>query len=602
MRVDSGWTHSYADVRGVAEGEPQVPYALHLTNSAHRFEHVVFDLDTTRTSDGVGQVWRDAETLLELLHEAGLEHVVAASGPSGGIHVWVPVSEDEGLAAVDVAALARSAGRQLPSLDIGPLCNPVSGAVRPPGSPHRAGGRSELLHPAAPEDALTVFDTDANTAAKFAALAESFGAGTEEGAAAADEAIETRIDREAVRLRGRRSPMPETVRHLLDTPPPKDASAHLFSILTRLALARWSQADVAALAAAEPDAPGLEHLCTLRIGRGRRLRLRADREALLVRQWHRAVERAASWAPSHRRVERDLSGLRAVAAQMLAAESCGAWWSGQAGQADRRVLVAVALVALTAGQEEVDVDIRRLAQMAGVGRSTAHRALERLCADGRLAVAEQARGQLATRYRLIPVDQWKHPVPGWDTREPAPTGALRSEGVLPTREDLLARARARLEITQHDVWAEGFRGQHRGLGRHVEATYAALTEVAHLDSVNVADLRERTGYTAATTRRHLHTLARYGLIDPTTLAPTEPAASAMDAAATTLGTTGTRDAREARYEAERQVWAAWQAELARLRAPIALRPRRRRGERYARTPAGRPDHAAQLARHLAAAA
>src|SRR5699024_6137794 len=167
-------THTYARTHGVADGEPQdMPYALHLTNDAHRYAHVVFDLDVSR--DGLAGVWRDADTLTGALAEAGLEHVVSRSGPGGGIHVWVPVSAEEGLDPVDVAALARAAARYLPSLDTGALTNPSTGAVRPPGAPHRAGGRADLLHPAAPEDALSVFDTAANTRERFGALAEAFG-------------------------------------------------------------------------------------------------------------------------------------------------------------------------------------------------------------------------------------------------------------------------------------------------------------------------------------------------------------------------------------------------------------------------------------------
>src|SRR5699024_7634792 len=73
VRVDPDGTHTYARTHGVAYGEPQdMPYALHLTNDAHRYAHVVFDLDTSR--DGLAGVWRDADTLTGMLAEAGLEH------------------------------------------------------------------------------------------------------------------------------------------------------------------------------------------------------------------------------------------------------------------------------------------------------------------------------------------------------------------------------------------------------------------------------------------------------------------------------------------------------------------------------------------------
>lgn len=604
VRVDSNGDHTYARVHYVAAGEPQVPYALHLTTTSHRYAHVVFDLDTGRHPDGVGAVWRDADLLLEHLEAQSLEYVVAESGPTGGIHVWVPVSDEDGLDADDVARLARTVAHHLPSLDIGMLTSPAKGAVRPPGAPHRHGGRSRLLHPATADDALSVFDTTANTAARFEALAVALGVKEleEAEAASAEEAAE-RIDHQAVRLRGRRRPMPDMVRHLLHSDPGADTSAHLGRILPRLALARWSLADVRALVAAEPDAPGLEHLRTRRFGTGRRPRPPEEQQARLEHQWKRAVEFAAGLAPSGDRAERDLSGLRAVAAQALEAEADPSWWTHQAGQSDRRVLLAVHLVALTACVTEVDVDVRRVAQLAGVGKSTAHRALVRLCQDARLTQVAPAEGQRSARYRLLPRDQWISPThPGGTQVEHAPATDTPQQTPLPTREDLLTRLRERLEIAQHDVWAEHSPTHPRGLGRHVELTYAALADQsAHLDAVDLESVAARTGYSTATTVRHLRILARNGLINPVTLAPTTPAASAMDAAAARLGTQGVRAARERRYTAERAVYAAWLTELERLRAPVALRPRVRPGDRYARTLGGDPDHATQLARHLAAA-
>lgn len=599
VRVDSDGDHTYARVHYVAAGEPQgVPYALHLTTTSHRYAHVVFDLDTGRHPDGVGAVWRDANTLLEHLDAQGLEHVVAESGPAGGIHVWVPVADEDGLDADDVKRLARAAARHLPSLDIGMLCNPATGAVRPPGAPHRNGGRARLLHPAGPIDALAVFRTRANTAVAFERLALALGVEDLE-AEQAEVAREsgTRIDHGAMRLRGRRRPMPDRVRLLLDSGA-MDASAHLFSVFIHLALARWSRADVRELVKAEPDAPGLEHLRTARSGTGRRLRRPEESEAVLERQWQRAVESAAAFAPASDRAERDATVPRALAAQALEAVADPVWWTAQAGQADRRALLAVHLVALTACVVEVDVDVRRVAEEAGIGRSTAHRALERLCRDGRLTRISAGEGQHSARYRLLPRDQW---IQGGTQGEPTPGGEHPQGSFLPSREDLLTRLRDRLEQAQHDVWAEWSPTHPRGLGRHVELTYTALTEWnTHLDTVNLEVLAARTGYSTATTASHLRILAEHGLIHRRTLRPRTPAVKAMGRAAARLGTKGVSTARRLRHTAERAVFAAWQDELTRMRTPLALRPRTRRSERYARTPAGRPDHAAELARRLAA--
>lgn len=603
VRVDPDGSHRYADadVRPVAEGEPQAPYALHLTDDAHQFRFVVFDLDSGRHPDGVGAVWRDAEQLMEHLEAQGLEYVVAASGPAGGIHVWVPVSEAKGLDAGEVERLARAAARHLPSLDFGMLCNPARGAVRPPGSPHRAGGRSELRYPISPEAALAVFRTEANTAEAFERLAVALGVEETEPEQAGEV---TGIDEKAMRLRGRRRPMPEMVRHLLGAES-TDASAHLFSIFKRLALARWSRAEVRDLVGVEPDAPGLEHLRTAaRSGMGRRPRRPEERAALLDRQWERAVRSAAATAPSTDRTERDSALPRALAAQALAAVADPVWWSGQAGQCDRRALLAVHLIALTACVVEVDVDVRRLAQTAGISKSTAAQALKRLCWDQRLERTAEGQGQHSHRYRLLPIDQWVFPNEGGRTQgEPTPGGNTPQEGFLPSREDLTARLRDRLEQAQHDVWAEYSPTHPRGLGRHVELTYTVLAELsAHLDTVDLKTLSARTGYSTATTAAHLRALVQYRLIEARTLRPRTPAATAMNRAATRLGTRGVAKSRERRYAAERAVFAAWQDEVARRRTPLALRHRRRRRDRYATRPDGSFDHSAQIARHLVAAA
>ncbi|MFE9247147.1 hypothetical protein [Nocardiopsis sp. NPDC006938] len=604
MRVDPAADHSYPRVSRVEAGEPECPYALHLTNADHEYEFVVFDLDVSR--GGQAAVWRDADTITTLLAEHGLEHLVSRSGPGGGIHVWVPVSGD-GLEADVVARLARAAALRLPTLDITPLTTPSTGAVRPPGAPHRTGGRAELLHPVDLDEALMVCDTDSNTLSRFEALAEAFGAtelDTEEAAAAAVAA--ERVDPVEVRLHGRRSPMPDMVRHLLDSAP-DDPSAHLARILPRLALARWSLADVRRMVANDPTAPGLEHLRTRSFGSRRVRRTESDFTARLTRKWRKAVEFAARLAPGVERAERDLLALRGIGAAVL--EAVGEHpelWTEEAGPADRSTLVGVLHTALKASAQdgEVDVDIRRLALATGLGKSTVARALQRLRRDGRLVQTAEAEGTLAARWRLVHPDHWAGVAAGetgGTQGNPAPPVHPAPGVHLESVEDLLHRTTSYLEAVAHEVFAEHSPTHPRGLGRHVARTYAALVETApHLYTVDTQALAHRTGHSEARTARHLRILAEHGLIDSHTGLPTDTAA--LDAAAAHLGTTGVHAARERRYEAERAAHAAWQAEMARLRAPVALRPCTRSADRYARTSDRRPDHGAQIARHLAAAA
>lgn len=608
MRVDPDGSHAYALVSRVDAGEPECPYALHLTNHDREYEYVVFDLDVSR--GGQVAVWRDADTITTLLAEHGLDHLVVRSGPGGGIHVWVPTSGEHGLEADVVARLARAAERRLPTLDIVPLTSPSTGAVRPPGAPHRTGGRAELLHPADLDDALMVFDTAANTVTKFADLAAALGAAeldVEEEAAAAMAA--ERIDPVAVCLRGRRSPMPDMVRYLLDSDPGGDPSAHLARILPRLALARWSLADVRRLVESDPTAPGLEHLRSRRFGPGRprRPRTETDRTARLERKWRQAVTFAAQLAPAVERTERDLGALRGIGAAVLEAViDHPELWSAEAGPADQRTLAGVLRVALAACAEdaEVDIDVRRLALATGLGKSTVARALQRLRRDGRLVQAAESEGTHAARWRLVHPDHWTDVCPG-DTGgtqgNPAPPTGPHPGGHLDSREDLLHRVESYLEVLSHEVWAEHSPTHARGLGRHVARTYAVLVEHGpHLYTVDTEHVARLTGYPLARTARHLSILAEHGLIDAHTGLPTDTVA--LDAAATRLGTVGVHAARERRYAAEREAHAAWQEEVARMRTPVVLRLVRPRAERYARTPSGRPDHAAQLAVVLAAAA
>lgn len=609
VRIDPDRSHSYGETSRADAGEPECPYALHLTDHDRRYRYVVFDLDTSRHEDGTAAVWRDADTLTGLLDEAGLGHMVVRSGPAGGIHVWVTVSAEEGMDPVEVARLGRAAARRLPTLDVGPLSERGTGAVRPPGSPHRAGGRAELLYPADPSDALMVCDTATNTAARFEALASAFGAeemDAEEEAAAVER--EGRIDTAAMRLRGRRRPMPATVRELLDTDPGADPSAHLARILPGLALARWSLEDVRALVATEPAAPGLEHLRTRRFGTGRVPRREDDRRARLVRKWRHAVNFAARMAPAAARVESvecDLIGLRETGAAVLEAVAAPGRWTEEAGPADQMTLLGVLGVALKAcaPDGEVDVDVRRLALATGFGKSTVARALHRLRRDGRLVQAGEAEGTRSARWRLVHPTQWTDNTPGetgGTQGDHAPATGTPPQTPPPTRGELLERIQARLDLSAHEVWSGHSLTHAPGLGHHVEQTYAALVEhQAHLYAIDPDSVSVLTGYSTARTARHLRILAHHGLIDPHSALPTDTAA--LDAAAARLGTVGVRAARERRYDAERAAHAAWHEEVARLRAPVALRPRTRPTDRYARR-GGRPAHGLQIARHLAAAA
>src|SRR5690606_28980011 len=213
VRLDVARRHAYprSDEAVVGAEPPAVPFAVYLGDEAGRMRMVVFDLDAhTGDAAAVGRVWADADALLAVLDEAGLDYYVSSSGPSGGVHVWVPVSGEEGLDEALAKRIGAAAKKTLASLDTS--CLHANGLVRPPGSPHRAGGRAELIHPAHPADALSVVDTENNTPEAFEGLAVLLGAdevGAGEDAQDDAAAAAGRIDPVAQRLRGRRVPMPD---------------------------------------------------------------------------------------------------------------------------------------------------------------------------------------------------------------------------------------------------------------------------------------------------------------------------------------------------------------------------------------------------------
>ena len=130
----------YPHVAQVSGPAPVVPWAVHLTDGHRQFHLIAFDLDL---SQGDGNVLRDCRRLTRWLDELAIEYTIAQSGPSGGRHVWLSLLEP--IAAHEVAQLADAVALALPTLDVSSLKNPATGAVRPPGAPHRRGGHSVVL-------------------------------------------------------------------------------------------------------------------------------------------------------------------------------------------------------------------------------------------------------------------------------------------------------------------------------------------------------------------------------------------------------------------------------------------------------------------------
>ena len=214
--------NSYPDTAPVSGPAPDRPYAVHLTDNRGRYTLLGFDLDTRH-----GPVTADLARLHALLDRARLPHVTCASGPGGGRHVWVALAEP--VTAVVVAGIARGLAGMLPSLDTAPLLNPRTGALRPPGAPHRSGGTSQVIA----GDIRTLLHPTADTSQVL----------TLAGLIAHDQAIAAAADTAAPSigtdehghpyLPGERRPLPARSQAALTTPlpPGTDASAVLAAVL-----------------------------------------------------------------------------------------------------------------------------------------------------------------------------------------------------------------------------------------------------------------------------------------------------------------------------------------------------------------------------------
>ena len=140
--ADGSIANSYSCTSPLDGIDPAVPWAVLLADTAGCFRLLAFDFDA-KPPQAVGAAAAHEQECSELLTRHDIPHVVCASGPGGGRHVWIALAEHA--PAETVRELASLAAAAWPSLDVTPLMNPATGCVRPPGAPHRNGGRSTVL-------------------------------------------------------------------------------------------------------------------------------------------------------------------------------------------------------------------------------------------------------------------------------------------------------------------------------------------------------------------------------------------------------------------------------------------------------------------------
>lgn len=546
--VDGQPLNSYPLIHPVTGSRPWTPWAVHLADATGRFRLLCADLDAKASAV---QATADAARLSGLLAELGIDHLVCASGPTGGRHVWLGLSDP--LDAETVSALAHLLKVWLPTLDTAPLLNPTSGCVRPPGAPHRLGGNSQVI-----AGSVTVLThptvTTEQVHAMMVRLAEHVQTSTPTAQAGRRRPV-AEVDGLPF-LPGPKRALSASCWAMLEATPTGDLSAVLWRILCAAAAARWRYADVEALA----DAPGLEHARTLRDGvtrRPRPTRGPASPTAVLRRQWTRAVRAVADLAPSlegsdatfDTRVEIVTALVRTV--QRRADATPGRWGRSRAALAQRRILDALCLFHLQGVRvDEVEADVRRLALTCGLDRETARRSLLALAADGWIARTRPAAGRRGARWTIDPGGAIHTRVSGMLSQaDPRPAGtgpALRTT----LANDLADRQRAKA----HDAFAR------RGLGLEAGSLYGRLNEP--LDTLQCSRLQ---GWSLDKTTRILQRLSEVGLLERAGRCWQRTGREHLDRVAVELGTHGVGQRRADRYALERALWEWWRAELDALR-------------------------------------
>jgi len=561
--ADGHYSNEYATAAAIAGPAPTGPWAMYLADPAgYRF--LGFDLDAKR-----GNAGRDAGRLSLWLDECSIEHVVAASGPSGGRHVWIAL--DEPAAPTLVRELADLAGSLLPSLDKTPLTNPATGCLRPPGAPHRDGGISAVVRGRI--ETLQVAPTTLDELEQLRALLVDAGADVETPLTSIVRGMAIDVDGQPHLIGQRREPSAR-IRALLAAAPDADTSTTQAAVLVGLARARWRFRDVLELL---HTSPALEHSRTRARGAARvpvaadvaRRRLSAD--------WRRAVYYVASNPVAGDTLDEDFQARASAATDAVRAleeradSMPGLWGLDGPSQAARRrrgrysqraVLRALSLYLVQAARPIVEVDVRRLAQDTGYGREACRTALLALSTptvpgdpeSAWIVLVDHADGPHGATYRLSARFSTAAEERKWSqvaTRPAAPSAGADS------RSWWIRKLTTELQSIAQDVFAAPHSlGRTAGRSLHTLASGTVRT---------AADVAADAGLSVDAARRSLRRLAQHGLAERHPGGWSSRPETPPDAVAIALEVDGYLEARAERYRIERGAWGWWQAEVTWLR-------------------------------------
>jgi transcriptional regulator with XRE-family HTH domain/DNA-binding transcriptional ArsR family regulator len=624
------WANRYPAVTPVADANPRRPVAMHLFPAAGGHPRLwAFDFDSSMGGAGAAQA--QARDLALLLGTYGLPAVTVASGPSGGRHLWTaceqPLPADlVGRLREVCRTLSRHQAPQggrfsLSTLDTALWANERTGALRPPGAAHRAGGHAVLMHLDV-DEAVGVLSSGGalggvhRLVAALEKLARSRALGrartgpvgqqraavsgrplppsvATSGIGTRRRQIVTGPDGGSPALAGRR-PLSEQGKRALrqQLPSAADHSAHAWGVLVSFAAAGRTFDEVIRQVSEEKKSPGLEYFRSSRARAGRQSRGRQETHALLSRQWELAVECAARLSP---RTGGDSATSQVVAAEvrelLARMDADTGRWRRPSGPADEAVLHAVALIVLLSGRREVALDVRRGSLLTGFSPQTVNVAIrDRLIPDGwlrevapadprrrlaRTVALANGHGRRASRHPICVVSTLRS---GSDTSGNAPLGLA---------EHLLARLRACTASGASSLWGT--------LGHHVHRTLRAVEDGARTRR----EIQERTGYSRRTVAHHIQVLQDLGLVAAGKRTGCRRTRRSLRAALMASGRPDVAAERAVVFAVDRAVWAWWQAEEQWLKARRGQKPGRPAAEtgrgpgrrRYPRTAQGRPDHA-----------
>ncbi len=588
VREADGLLHmnQYPRLYRLGPDAPTTPWCIRLADDAGLYRLLCFDFDAKDGDDAVERAVDDCDALSRVLDELSIAHLVCQSSAGGGRHVWVGIRG--GASAEHVALVARTARASYRTLDHGMLLNPREGAARPPGSPHRDGSSSTLLHgsvEALTEPTTTVDDLNRLTAV----LAERAPTPRPEDSAPSGPVDDAHHAHRPLSRWGDG--------HMATVAGGDNPSWTGFMCLLAAASAGWSLLDVEHAA---KSAPGMEHYRTKKTGQGIR-RPRSDGEVAdrLEREWTKAHQYAALHRSlPDKREPADLTELSAIVTgvdELLKRflVNPGRWGRTESAVSQRSILTALAYLTLQTGKQVVAASIRDLGLMVGLGRTTAADALRALAGAGFIERVHRHDGGNAAEWRLLPhfstAPGAVRSQPLNNTRPPTELFMLRTE--------LVRTIEGGLTDQVHDLFTR------HGLGHLAGRLYALLREHAFLTVESAARL---LGVTARHTTLILSRLRRSRLIVKHAEGWARARRDARDRASRILGVAGTLKARFELYQLEREVWAWWLAEHSTMTSTPRDRPRRshvssrplfessKPGERvwprYPRTDDGLADH------------